>query len=299
MIKTSLLSATPLFSLLVALSPAHALSNRAWVSGHGTDAAGCGAPASPCRTFQYVHDNIVAAGGEIDVLDPAGYGPIVINKALSIVNDGVGTAGVQAASGNAIAINAGASDVVTLRGLDIDGLGTGAYGILFNSGMALTIQNSVIRHFQSAGVLFNPNASSALAITDTLVADNSLDGIYVGSGAQADFYRVQASRNAEGFAVFGDNITASADNCAAYNNTIGYDVQGASTFSLFNSIASNNFHQGLSAYGSGAILRIAHSMVTGNGVGWTVNGAVIDTYSDNYIDGNGVSVGSLTPINRQ
>ncbi|WP_158818603.1 hypothetical protein [Methylocapsa sp. S129] len=68
--------------------------NRAWVSGHGADAAGCGAPASPCRSLQYVHDNIIAAGGEIDILDPAGYGAITITKALSIVNDGVGTAGV-------------------------------------------------------------------------------------------------------------------------------------------------------------------------------------------------------------
>src|SRR5579883_1249856 len=74
---------------------AAALSNRAWVSGHGVDQAGCGAPTSPCRTLQYVHDNIIADGGEIDVLDPAGYGPIAITKGISIVNDGVGTAGVQ------------------------------------------------------------------------------------------------------------------------------------------------------------------------------------------------------------
>jgi hypothetical protein len=91
-----------LLALGLGTAPAQALSNRAWVSGHGSDAMGCGAPASPCRTFQYVHDNIIAAGGEIDVLDPAGFGAVTITKGLSIVNDGVGTAGVQAASGNAI-----------------------------------------------------------------------------------------------------------------------------------------------------------------------------------------------------
>src|SRR5579884_882943 len=130
MTRMSLLAATTLASLSLALSPAQAGSaNRAWVSGHGSDAAGCGAPTSPCRTFQYVHDNVIAAGGEIDVLDPAGYGPVTISKALSIVNDGVGTAGVQAASGNAITINAGSGDAVTLRGLSVEGLGTGSYGV--------------------------------------------------------------------------------------------------------------------------------------------------------------------------
>src|SRR5450432_688710 len=101
-----------------AASPAWATQaglNRAWVSGHGVDQAGCGAPVTPCRSLQYVHDNIVAAGGEIDILDPAGYGAVTITKAVSIVNDGVGTAGVQAASGNAVTINAGANDTVYLR----------------------------------------------------------------------------------------------------------------------------------------------------------------------------------------
>src|SRR5579883_2230197 len=106
MTKTAFLAATSLASLLLALAPAQAAGlNRAWVSGHGADAAGCGAPAAPCRTFQYVHDNIVAPGGEIDVLDPAGYGAITISKALSIVNDGVGAAGVQTSTGAAITIN--------------------------------------------------------------------------------------------------------------------------------------------------------------------------------------------------
>src|SRR5476651_1134614 len=95
-------SLASLLALVVAATPAYALSTRAWVSGHGTDAAGCGAPVNPCRSLQYVHDHIIAAGGEIDVLDPAGYGAIAITKAVSIVNDGVGTAGVQATSGNAI-----------------------------------------------------------------------------------------------------------------------------------------------------------------------------------------------------
>jgi hypothetical protein len=64
-------------------------------------------------------------GGEIDVLDPAGYGAVTIAKAISIVNDGVGVAAIGAATGNGVTIKAGAGDSVHLRGLTIDGLGSG------------------------------------------------------------------------------------------------------------------------------------------------------------------------------
>src|SRR5579872_3964238 len=131
--KTASLFAATLAALWFCQSPAQALVSRAWVSGHGADAAGCGSPASPCRSFQYVHNNIIAAGGEIDVLDPAGYGAITITKALSIVNDGVGTAGVQQTQGtDAITVNAGPNDAIFIRGLTVEGLGSGRFGLLFS-----------------------------------------------------------------------------------------------------------------------------------------------------------------------
>lgn len=61
---------------------AHALNARTWISGKGTDQVSCGPVSNPCRTLQYAHDN-TSAGGEIDVLDPAGYGSVTITKAKS------------------------------------------------------------------------------------------------------------------------------------------------------------------------------------------------------------------------
>src|SRR5471030_1508201 len=150
---SKLSSAVAVAAALLVCSSAHAAgANRVWVSGHGVDRAGCGAPTDPCRSLQYAHDSAVAAGGEIDILDPAGYGAITITKAISIVNDGVGTAGVQATSGNAITITAGPNDAVYLRGLNIDGVnGAGAYGIVFNAGASLTVVNCVTRHFSQSG----------------------------------------------------------------------------------------------------------------------------------------------------
>ena len=63
----------------------------------GTDQAGCGPIANPCRSLQYAHGN-TSAGGEIDVKDSAGYGSISVTKALTIVRDG-SLAGVLAPSG--------------------------------------------------------------------------------------------------------------------------------------------------------------------------------------------------------
>ena len=73
------------------------------------------------------------AGGEINVVDAGGYGTVTITKAITIANDGVGTAGVLASVSNGITISAGISDVVVLRGLDIEGLGTGLSGIKVQS----------------------------------------------------------------------------------------------------------------------------------------------------------------------
>src|SRR5450432_773189 len=162
---TSSLAAGVAAALLVCGSAQAAGANRAWVSGHGTDAAGCGAPTAPCRSLQYTHDHIVVAGGEIDILDPAGYGAITITKGISIVNDGVGTAGVQATSGDAITINAGTGAVV-LRGLDVEAQGGAVNGIHFIAGGSLTVQDSTIKGFGVAGISYEPTTAGYLFVSD-------------------------------------------------------------------------------------------------------------------------------------
>src|SRR5471030_1803967 len=176
---TSSLAAGVAAALLVCGSAQAAGANRAWVSGHGTDAAGCGAPSAPCRSLQYTHDNIVASGGEIDILDPAGYGAITITKALSIVNDGVGTAGVQATSGIAVEINTPTGDSVYLKGLNIDGVQrSGSVGINLTSGTNLVVIDCVVRHFSGAGVSLVPNTGfPRILVADTILSDNQQSGL--------------------------------------------------------------------------------------------------------------------------
>ncbi len=148
-----------LLALGLSAAPAEAQANRTWVSGKGTDSGTC-TLAAPCRTFAFALTQ-TNASGEIDVLDPAGYGPVTIAKAISILNDGVGVAGIQAGSGNGVTINAGASDSVHLRGLTIEGAGRGTNGILFNTGGNLAIENCVIRNFANIGINIVPARRAA------------------------------------------------------------------------------------------------------------------------------------------
>src|SRR6201994_2847805 len=106
--------------------PANAQATRTWVSGVGDDANPCPRTA-PCKTFAGAISK-TATGGEINVLDPGGFGAVTITKAITISSEGF-EAGVLVSGTNGIVISAGASDVVVLRGLDIEGLGTGLSGI--------------------------------------------------------------------------------------------------------------------------------------------------------------------------
>src|SRR2546423_6535823 len=115
--------------VLVALalpSSAFGQATRTWVSGVGDDANPCSRTA-PCKTFAGAISK-TAALGEINCLDPGGFGGVTITKSITIkchYTEG----GVLVSGTNAIVVNAAATDKVTLRGLDINGLGTGLNGV--------------------------------------------------------------------------------------------------------------------------------------------------------------------------
>ncbi|HEX3439080.1 MAG TPA: hypothetical protein VHT93_01930 [Pseudolabrys sp.] len=172
-------------ALIGALSgpSAQAQALRTFVSGTGSDSNPC-TLALPCRTFQYAHDN-TAAGGEIDVLTPGGYGPLTISKAISV--EGHDYAGITAGANGvtAITVNAGSTDAIALRGLILEGAGVGAEGIHFTTGKSLSIQNCVIQHFANTGMDIAPTAAMILSVLNTVVSYNVGPGIIIspeGSG---------------------------------------------------------------------------------------------------------------------
>jgi hypothetical protein len=283
------------------LAPAQAQATTTFVSGHGFDTNPC-THTAPCRSFAAA----VAAtspGGQVTMLDPAGYGTVTITKAISIVNDGGGEAGITdlGASQNAITINAGAGDVVTLRGLTLNGVGTGAVGIAFNSGGALNIQNCVIRSF-AEGVLVDTRASSAVTIADTIVSDNADFGVNIAVEAGTvplSMERAAMTGNPSG------GIILSTANLAALQGTIvdsvvsdnafGLSAVGTGTIvMLINSQTAKNT-VGLKV-DSAAALYISKATVAGNQTGFSItNAGLLHTFGDNYIIDTNNS-GALTPI---
>src|SRR5271156_5897788 len=103
-------------ALLLALqvSASHAQATRTWVSGVGDDVNPCSRTA-PCKTFAGAISK-TATGGEIDVLDPGGFGTVTITKSITLDGGGGQVASVLTVGTPGININA-AGAVVILRNL--------------------------------------------------------------------------------------------------------------------------------------------------------------------------------------
>ena len=278
--------------------PAQADPIRVFVALTGSDANPC-TFASPCKSVQHAHD-VVAAGGEVRMLDPGSYGLLIINKSISILGDGHG--GIAAQSGAvAITINAGATDKINLRGVVLEGFGTGNRGIVFNTGASLNIQDSIIRNFTNGGIYFAPTAVSELSVLDTLISDNGGHALEVhplGSGSATGVVdRVRTvNSTGDGMAFTGTGSTGpivfTVSDSVSANNTnygiIGTSSAGTIIVLIENCTMSNNAFVGVNATGSAATLLVARSRITGNAVGWSVlSGATLSSYGDNYVDGNG------------
>jgi hypothetical protein len=295
---TAVIAAALALGATLPSAPAQAQNMRSFVSGLGSDSNPC-TRIAPCRTFQVAHNN-TSAGGEIDVLDSAGYGSLVISKPISIVNDGVGAAGVLAPSGGTgIKVQAGPNDKINLRGLTIEGAGVGFRGIEFDSGGTLSIVDCFVRNFGGDGIILQPNSNSTVWISNTISSDNGITGINivvlstVAFGAYLD--RTTTNNNTYGvhannIAPNGANMVVSVSNSVSNNNSSYAYFAAAGLLNLQNvfysattnsAAGSNTVHVANSASGP-ALLVMSRS--TGGDVVCDSNANVI-TYGNNEVPG--------------
>src|SRR4051812_22620659 len=161
------------------------MATRTWVSGVGDDVNPCSRTA-PCKTFAGAISK-TAAGGEIDALDPGGFGAVTITKGMTLDGgQGSGFASILAAGTSGIIINAGASDVITLRNLSLNGAGTGICGVRILAARAVFIENCEIFGFRAAagtdagrGISDDRIAGGQLYVTGTTVRNNAQSGIVI------------------------------------------------------------------------------------------------------------------------
>lgn len=293
--------------MILSAGSAFAQATRTWVSGVGDDANPCSRTA-PCKTFAGAISK-TAASGEINVLDPGGYGGVTITKSISIRNEG-NIAGVLVSGTNAIIINAGANDRIVLIGLDIEGLGTGLSGVRFLAGGSLSVENCTINNFTQAGISFAPSGASQLFVKDSMIRNNlgaSSGGILIaptGSGsAKAAINNVRMENNVFGLRA-NDNSTVTINDSQAVNNTnngfLAFSASLPAILNISNSVASNNSTNGIKSEGAAAIVRISDVTLTGNGTGLlSASSGMIISFGNNSNSGNGTNNAPTGTVMRQ
>jgi hypothetical protein len=285
--KSSVLAA---ILFLGSVAVAQAQATRTWVSGVGDDANPCSRTA-PCKTFAGAISK-TAAGGEINAIDPGGYGAVTITKTITI--DGGGTfASILAAGTTGIIVTAAPSDVVTIRNVSIDGANTGLNGIRFMAGGALHVEKCEIFGFAGRGINAEPSGGSMLYVVDTVLHNNDGGGIlvkpavYVGTlmdkvRLNGNLYGVRAENNA--------NVTI-RDSVAAGNSTHGFHAVSTGAGVLINvenSTATNNGGGGVTTTGAAAGLSISNTTIMSNAQGInTSGGGSVYSFGNNRIIGNG------------
>lgn len=284
-----LVAASAMAALCVYPAVAHAQATRTWVSGVGDDANPCSRTA-PCKTFAGAISK-TAPSGEIDTLDPGGFGAVTITKSM-VIDGTTALAGVLVSGTNAIVVNATSSDVVVLRNLDINGIGSGLSGIAIFGAGDVRIENCKIYGFSNRGI-DDHRTSGTLAVSNTVVSNNNQTGILAVSGGGStltvhlDHVEMHSNGNA-GFAITG-GTRATVVRSSATGNVHGFYADTGATLDIQDSAASGNTTNGIMSI-SGATIRLSNTTVTANGTGmyWTAGSNVL-TYGNNRIVGNTVT----------
>jgi hypothetical protein len=244
--------------VMAAAMPANAQATRTFVSGVGDDNNPCSRTA-PCLTFAGAISGTpskTAASGEINCLDPGNFGAVTITKSITIDCEAASTGSVLVSSGNGITITTG---TVTLRGLDITGLGGSGTGVSIAGGATVNIQNSKIYGFTTAGISLASGAT--LVLTNTRITNNA------------------AGVLASGNIVLRDDVIDD-------NSGNGITVQAGISALVDRATLAFNGGAGLNVSGGGAVVLLGNSTITGNGAGVSTNAGTLYSFTQNQIAGN-------------
>jgi hypothetical protein len=271
-------------------SLAQAQATRTWVSGVGDDANPCSRTA-PCKTFAGAISK-TANCGEIDALDPGGFGAVTITKSITI--DGTGTlAGILASLTTGIIVNATATDVITIRGLSINGACNGIRGMNILQAKTVNVEDCVIFRFANEGILVNESNDMQLNVRNSVIRDNVGDGIGVGTNSSVvKGTIVNSSLTGNGVGLRAKkNSRIHADRCNISGNAgdgvFADGTGGVAVADITNSLISNNGTNGIEANANG-IGRINNCDIFANpGTGALVGAGEIDTWGNNRIFSNG------------
>ncbi|MEO8433480.1 MAG: right-handed parallel beta-helix repeat-containing protein [Pyrinomonadaceae bacterium] len=281
---------------------AQAQATRTWVSGVGDDLNPCSRTA-PCKTFAGAISRTFI-NGEIDALDPGGFGTITITKSITLDGGtGSGWASILASGTNGVNINltnVSGNDpqkTVRLRNLSINGTGSsGAVGtrtgingvrIILATG-SVFVENCLITDFSNRGITDERTTGGKLFVSDTTVRNTTATGIAIApaSGAtaiSATLDNVRVENCLFGVAV-GNGGKAMISNSVFSGNGTGVESEGpfgASQLTV-NACSINNNTTGILNGGSTTI-RLSNNDIALNGT--AITGAT-NSFGNNRISGN-------------
>jgi len=233
--------AAAIIALAFQASPAAAQATRTWISGVGDDVNPCSRTA-PCKTFAGAISK-TATGGEINVLDPGGFGAVTITKSITLRSDG-DNGGILVSGTNGIVINAPTNARVVIDGLDLEGLDSGINGISVLQAREVVVRKTVIRNFATAGINVNAAAQVSVTVDDSALINNGL-GVVVQSASAPSAARIFnsmiVSSNTAGVRVSGANNKAEISNNEIIRSPKGLEILNGG---IINSYGDNKLTTG-------------------------------------------------------
>lgn len=317
-----------LLTFMLALSAVtQAQATRTWVSGVGDDVNPCSRTA-PCKTFAGAISK-TATGGEIDALDPGGFGTVTITKSITI--DGASGFGSILASGtNGVNVNftaaANPNDPerrVVLRRLSINGTGavgavgqrTGLNGINISTGASVSnlqvhVENCYIQNFTQNGINTSNVASTGVyvSVKDTNIVNCNIGiNLLTSSGfivGEMDGVRIE-KMTSHGVQIGNSGNMKSRKSSVLFNGgdgfTIGNTVANATLFTEDTFIISNN--AGIRNGTTGSVVDISNTSILGNATGLASSsgaaGGGINSHGNNQIASNTAPGTTPNPIGQQ
>jgi hypothetical protein len=309
MIKSTVLSALlgALFVAGLAIAPAQAQATRTWVSGVGDDANPCSRTA-PCKTWPGAISK-TATGGEIDALDPGGFGGVTITKSITLDGGGGQVASILVSGTPGATINA-AGGVVILRNIRFNGIlnsgSPGTIAVNIVSAARVEIENDEIFGFGNAagqgGIVIAPSSGTVnVGVQNTSVYNSQAGILSKPTGGATVNLTVQHSyidNNAGGGIRLdgtggGTTNAAITDSSSSLNNGNGIlAISGPSNVNvdLMRDVIANNSSSGVqsnNSAGGTSTVTVGSSILSNNVVGaWLIAGtASLLSYHNNQVTG--------------
>jgi hypothetical protein len=276
------------------------MATRTWVSGVGDD-VNPGSRTAPCKTFAGAISK-TDAGGEINAIDPGGFGAVTITKALTIDGGtGSGWASILAAATNGIIINAPSNATVRLRNLSINGFQTGLTGIRIVAARAVIIEDCEIFGFAGGiagiggiGVHDVRSAGGSLGIINSNI--NSNVSALVVRPATGTTRITVSLENVRAYFNAGHAIIASSGVAATVSRSVlsfsggsglvAEQPSGTTEVNVEGCVFTSN-STGITVISGTPTVRLSDSTIVNNTTGIALSGGTVSSYGNNRIEANG------------